>query len=61
MKIDLESYLCGSPQKCASLVCLFDLVAAEQVSTYATVPLDILRDATGTFHAGKFAEWTFSK
>ena len=44
-----------------TLVSVFDLVAAEQVSTYATVPLDILRDATGTFHAGKFAEWTFSK
>ena len=44
-----------------TLVSVFDLVAAEQVSTYATVPLDILRDATGTFHAGKFAEWTFNQ
>ena len=40
---------------------MFDLVAAEQFSNYAAVPLNILRDATGTFHAGKFAEWTFNK
>ena len=36
-------------------------MAAEPVSIYAAVPLDILRDATGTFHTGKSAEWTFNK
>ena len=40
---------------------VFDLVAADQVSHYAAVPLVILRDVTGTSHAGEFAEWTFHK
>ena len=50
-----------SSTEVSTLGSVFDLVAADQVSTYAAVPLDILRDATGTFHAGKFAEWTFNK